>query len=150
MLAPRKSPSFSILPFPSSWHFHLWYQHLGKIDLFVATKKHCCCCCCYWFQRSLPPSVAKKKEEQHHAMASAINQGSAQKLVNDGVLWGESFAMLSRTSMAAPHIAGIIALLKQQHPQWGPAAIHSALLLTTTRSLDLLQLPIQAEQTLQQ
>ncbi|XP_075105479.1 subtilisin-like protease SBT2.2 isoform X1 [Nicotiana tabacum] len=46
---------------------------------------------------------------------------------------GESFAMMSGTSMAAPHIAGLAALIKQRFPTFSPAAIGSA--LSTTASL---------------
>lgn len=53
--------------------------------------------------------------------------------------------MVSGTSMAAPHITGIAALIKQKHPHWSPAAIKSSL-MTTTNTLDRAKKPILAEQ----
>lgn len=46
---------------------------------------------------------------------------------------GEDFAIMSGTSMAAPHIAGLAALIKQKFPAFSSSAIGSA--LSTTASL---------------
>ncbi|KAI4297273.1 hypothetical protein L6164_037167 [Bauhinia variegata] len=60
--------------------------------------------------------------------------GAWSSLGTDSVEFlGENFAMMSGTSMAAPHVAGLAALIKQKFPNFSPAAIGSA--LSTTASL---------------
>ena len=39
---------------------------------------------------------------------------------------GGGYGYLNGTSMAAPHAAGVAALVKQMHPNWGPGAIKAA------------------------
>ncbi|KAM7254758.1 hypothetical protein ACFE04_019999 [Oxalis oulophora] len=60
--------------------------------------------------------------------------GGWSSLGSDSVEFsGENFALISGTSMAAPHIAGLAALIKQKFPSFSSSAIGSA--LSTSASL---------------
>ena len=45
------------------------------------------------------------------------------------------YGMLDGTSMASPHVAGALALLKALHPDWTPAQAQSALMLTANTAV---------------
>lgn len=58
-------------------------------------------------------------------------------IVSAGVGSGTESLTLSGTSMAAPHVAGIAALVRQTHPGWTPTQVKGALMATASPMTDL-------------
>ncbi|KAF8673556.1 hypothetical protein HU200_048639 [Digitaria exilis] len=57
---------------------------------------------------------------------------------------GDSYELMSGTSMACPHVSAVVALIKSVHPKWSPAMIKSAI-VTTASVTDRFGMPIQAD-----
>lgn len=72
------------------------------------------------FQSNLKPDV----------VAPGVNILSAGFAQGDGMEQHLGYGLASGTSMAAPHVAGSAALLRQAHPDWTPLDVKSALMAT--------------------
>jgi len=80
----------------------------------------------------LKPDLAAPGVDVIAAVTPELTAAQRADVVNGTLPATNAWASYQGTSMAAPHVAGVAALLHQEHPTWTPAMIKSALMTTGT------------------
>ena len=80
------------------------------------------------YQGSLSPGISAPGVDIFAAFADEHPFDADSALSRD-------WAILSGTSMASPHVAGSMTLLRQAHPNWTPAEVQSALQMTASQTV---------------
>ncbi|MYM67790.1 S8 family serine peptidase [Pseudoduganella sp. FT55W] len=78
----------------------------------------------------LKPDLAAPGVEVLAGVTPVKTEAERNAIAAQGKASGAAWNFFTGTSMASPHVAGLAALLMQQHPDWSPAAIRSALMTT--------------------
>lgn len=82
------------------------------------------------FSSAGPAPLTRFAKPDLVAPGAEILSASTGTLAENCSTSGTCFLLMSGTSMAAPYVAGVAALLKQLHPRWSAAMLRSALIHT--------------------
>ena len=80
----------------------------------------------------LKPDVTAPGVDILAGVTPELNAAQRANIINGTFTPPPAWALYQGTSMSSPHVAGVAALLRQQHPGWSPAAIKSALMTSAT------------------
>lgn len=80
-------------------------------------------------------------------LAGGIGAGMLDAAAPKGIQTDRKFVYKTGTSMSAPHVAGMYALIESVRPEWTPAQAQSALMLTAGTELKLMGPMVRGEQT---
>ena len=87
---------------------------------------------------SLGPSTTYKHHLAPNISAPGVNiyaPYADEHPLQPGSAQSQDWAMLSGTSMASPHVAGVMALVRQAHPNWTAAQVQSAMEMTAAQTV---------------
>jgi len=82
----------------------------------------------------MKPDMAAPGVDVIAAVTPELSAAQRADIVNGTLPPVNAWASYQGTSMAAPHVAGVAALLHQAHPAWTPAMIKSALMTSSTQT----------------
>ncbi len=145
-MLPLYSPYVFIISYALCRSIHSWLQMITTTIwlfdelpcAFKHLKDHCCMLILNYCQ---DPDFRKFCTYVLQLVSGSWRQNFFSWTRNAGQRW----AMISGTSMATPHVAGLAALLKAKNPLWSPAALASAM-MTTADILDRNGKPLLAQQ----
>ena len=83
----------------------------------------------------MKPDLAAPGANIMAGVSPGLTQEQKAQLASGTLPPQQVWDFMDGTSMATPHVAGIAALLRQQHPDWTPAAIKSALMTSAIDTL---------------